>query len=158
MKKLLIPLTLLSIVLLSGCVGQTGLENVGMKPTTTTTFSENKIIIPTKEFTSIEEINNNPDNFENKSVKVNGLFIVIVGYGLEDNTCSIIGLADYKLVDSQGLQLFIYAPNRDLSQYNGQTITVEGVVKPTYDSKTNFNPYSVTCYKSGYYLEFSRIS
>jgi hypothetical protein len=148
MKKLLVSLLLFTIILICGCVQQN-----------TTTNNENKITVTTTtEFTSIAEINNNPDSFENKPVKVNELFNSVLVHGLKDKDCAVIGFADYKLVDSQGLQLFIYAPERDLSQHYGQTVTVEGVIKISYEDKINYNPTSVTCIESGYYLEFSTIS
>ena len=107
---------------------------------------------------SAGDIVNNPQKFENKTVRLNGVFYEIMGYGIYDkdkavNLLDYITYIDYKLTDSQGFEIFISAPKRELNIYNGKVITIQGVIK------SGSKCYSIAtkdCTQT-YYLELSNI-
>jgi len=107
---------------------------------------------------SIEEINNNFATYENKSVKVSGkLFGIIPEKDIYEslnaiyNTSALfphpIATIKYQLTDSQGYYLYLSATNRDLTDYIGKTLTIQGIIKFGYDGFLT----------PQYYIELSKI-
>lgn len=95
---------------------------------------ENVLNSNTLSLTSVGGIASNPEKFENKTVRLKGTFYEIIGYGIydEDTAVNLFDYEtyiDYKLIDSQGFEIFISAPKRELNIYNGKVITIQGVIK-----------------------------
>ena len=105
--------------------------------------------------TPIEEINNNPATYENNSVKVSGkLFSTIPDmyiYESEDVFENPKTIINHKIVDTQGYYLYLTAPGRDLIDYVGKDLTIEGTIKSGYDCKGVWGCNFL------YYIELSKI-
>ena len=89
---------------------------------------------------TVDEIVHNLTKFRDKTIEVSGKFYVI-GAGLAGGfpvykTCEPLQESthvSYSVVDSQGYQLLIAAPNRQLFNYNNKDVVVKGVLKMGYD-------------------------
>jgi len=123
MKKLLILLILLSIVLFSGCIKQKGLEDVGMKPTTTTTINYYPEIV------SVNDIKENQNLYKDKLVRTRGYGVMVVTVILCQG---YVGFdTRYSFKDSQNNTIFTFVDANSSSDisYRDYLRTFEGYVR-----------------------------